>query len=353
MEESILSPIIVDGHEDIAYNRFVLSRDLFESVAEKRAREGPQPVHGGGSATVGYPELMLGNVRIVFATLYAAPERPGRAEFGKTYSSQQQAHDQAWEQLQYYISIASDPRVTLITRRADLDRVISSPNPGLGLVVLMEGADPIVQPKEVSEWFDAGVRIVGTSWGKTRYAGGTGAPGGLSQLGRELLAEMEGAGMVLDISHMAEQSFFEALDLFHGSMMASHSNCRAFVDTDRQLSDEMIRALVTRDGVIGTVVYNRFLQAGWDKKMGKDAVGLEDVVRHIRHVCDLAGDTLHAAIGSDFDGGFGNESTPREIDTVADLQKLDAVLARDLTNEDVSNILGENWIRFLRRVLPE
>lgn len=343
----------MDSHEDIAWNRLALNRDLFESVAEKRTREGPQPAHGCGSATVGYPELMQGNVRIVFATLYVAPDRPDQAVLGKRYSNPQQAHDQAWEQLQYYTSIASDPRVTLITRRADLDHVISSSDPRLGLVVLMEGAEPVVQPNEVSEWYNAGVRIVGTSWGKTRYAGGTGAPGGLSQLGRELLAEMERAGMVLDISHMAEQSFFEALDLFHGPMIASHSNCRAFVDTDRQLSDEMIRALVARDGVIGTVVYNRFLRTGWDKKAGKDAVGLEDVVRHIRHVCDLAGNTLHAAIGSDFDGGFGNESTPREIDTVADLQKLGAVLASDLSTVDASNILGENWIRFLRRVLPE
>jgi len=346
------SPIVVDGHEDIAWNRVALNRDLFESVLEKRTREGPQPVHGLGSAIVGYPELMLGNVRIVFATLYVVPDHPDRAALGKAYSDPQQAHDQAWEQLQYYLSIASDPRVTMITRRGDLDSVINSPDPKLGVVVLMEGADPIVQPKDVLEWFNAGIRIVGPSWGKTRYAGGTGAPGGLSQLGQELLAEMERTGMVLDVSHMAEQSFFEALDLFHGPLIASHSNCRALVDTDRQLSDEMIRALVLRDGVIGTVICNRFLRASWDMKMGKDAVGLEDVVRHIRHVCNLAGDTLHAAIGSDFDGGFGKESTPREIDTVADLQKLDTVLSFDLSRLDVSNILGENWVRFLRRALP-
>jgi membrane dipeptidase len=296
---------------------------------------------------------MLGNVRIVFATLYVVPDRPDRVALGKAYSDPQQAHDQAWEQLQYYLSLASDARVTMITRRGDLDSVINSPDPQLGVVVLMEGADPIVQPKDVLEWFNAGIRIVGPSWGKTRYAGGTGAPGGLSQLGQELLAEMQRTGMVLDVSHMAEQSFFEALDLFHGPMIASHSNCRALVDTDRQLSDEMIRALVLRDGVIGTVISNRFLRAGWDMKMGKDTVGLEDVVRHIRHVCNLAGDTLHAAIGSDFDGGFGKESTPREIDTIADLQKLDTVLSPDLSKLDVSNILGENWVRFLRRALPQ
>jgi membrane dipeptidase len=346
-------PIVVDGHEDIAWNRLALNRDFFESVAEKRTREGLQPAHGQGNATLGYPELKQGNVRIAFATLYAAPTRPDRTALGKSYSNPQQAHDQALEQLQYYVSLTSDSRVTLITCQTELDRVINSPDYRLGLVMLMEGADPIAQPAEVSEWFDAGVRIIGPSWGKTRYAGGTGAPGGLSQLGQELLTEMERVGIALDVSHMAEQSFFEALDLFHGSVMASHSNCRAFVDTDRQLSDDMIRAMIARDGVIGTVMYNRFLQAGWEKNTGKDAVGLQDVVRHMKHVCDLAGNSLHAAIGSDFDGGFGNESTPREIDTVADLQKLGTSLARDLGDADASNILGRNWIRFLKQSLPK
>lgn len=345
-------PIIVDAHEDIAWNKLSMNRDLLESVADKRAREGANPSHGEGSATVGLAELLQGNVRVVFGTLYVAPPYRQYSQIGKVYTSPEMAHDQAMQQLAYYGMLAADPRITLITRRADLNQVVDAPEPRLGLVVLMEGADPIVTPEQVTEWFEAGVRVVGTSWMHTRYAGGTREPGGLTPLGRDLLPRMERIGMILDVSHMAEQSFFEAIEIFHGTVIASHANCRAFVNTDRQLSDEMIRALVARGGVIGTVVYNRFLRADWDKSAVKSTVTLSDVAGHMQHICDLAGDALHVGIGTDFDGGFGMESTPREIDTVADLQKLGDVLAGKFSDDDVANILGGNWLRLLRRALP-
>jgi len=348
------SPIIVDAHQDIAWNKVALDRDFFESVAEKRAREGASPAHGEGSALVGFPELLAGNVRVVFATIYVAQARPDRTAWGKTYSTSQEAHDQAMEQVAYYAMLATDPRASLITTRTDLDRVVNVGEPRVGLVMLMEGADPIVSPEQTQEWFDAGVRIVGPAWQQTRYSGGTHAPGPLTELGRALMPQLERAGLILDISHMAEQSFWDALELFHDVVIASHSNCRAFVNTDRQLSDEMIRAIIVRDGVIGVVLYNRFLQAGWDKSAQKDAVTLADAVRHMRHICDLAGDARHIGIGTDFDGGFGMESAPREIDTVADLPKLgDALSAASFSDADIANILGGNWIRLLRRALPE
>ncbi len=345
-------PMIVDSHEDIAWNYLALERDFLASATDKRAREGASPAHGEGSAMVGVPDLLAGNVRIVFSTLYVAAARPDRTAWGRTYSTPQEAHDQAMEQLAYYALLASDPRVSMITTRGDVDRVVNAKEPSLGLVVLMEGADPIETPAQVPEWFDAGVRIVGPSWSQTRYAGGTRAPGGLTPLGRELMPQMERAGMILDTSHMAEQSFWEALEIFHGAVMASHSNCRAFVNTDRQLSDDMVRALVQRNGVIGVVFYNRFIRADWDRSARKDAVTLADVVAHMQRICDIAGDAQHVGIGTDFDGGFGMESTPREIDTVADLQKLADALAPKFGDEDIANILGGNWIRFLRRTLP-
>jgi len=349
-------PVIVDAHQDIAWNKVALNRDFFESVPEKRAREGARPAHGEGSAVVGFPELLAGNVRVIFATLYVAQARPDRTAWGKTYTTPQEAHDQAMEQLAYYAVLAADPRVSLITTRGDLARAVSSEAPRVGLVVLMEGADPIIAPEQAQEWYDAGVRIVGPAWSQTRYSGGTRAPGPLTELGRALMPQLERAGLVLDTSHMAEQSFFDALELFNGPVIASHSNCRVFIstDADRQLSDEMIRAIIARDGVIGAVVYNRFVQEGWDKTARKDAVALADVVKHIQHICDLAGDARHVGIGTDFDGGFGVESTPREIDTVADLQKLgDTLSAASFGDADVAAILGGNWIRLLRRALPE
>lgn len=349
----MVKPIIVDAHEDIAWNKIALDRDFLESVAAKRQREGATPAHGEGSAVVGFPELLAGNVRVVFGTIYVAPERPDRTAKGKTYSSPQEAYEQGMEQIAYYATLAMDPRVSIITTRRDLDRVLASnEEPHVGVVLLMEGADPIVTPAQVPEWYQAGVRIVGTSWSQTRYAGGTRAPGGLTPAGRELLPEMERAGLILDTSHMAEQSFFEALEIFHGAVIASHSNCRAFVDTDRQLSDEMIRSLVQRGGVIGSVLYNRFIKADWDNSALKDAVSLTDVMEHMLHICDIAGDANHIGIGTDFDGGFGRESSPREIDTIADLQKLGDVLAARFSDEEIAGILGGNWIRILRRALP-
>ncbi len=349
-------PIIVDAHQDIAWNKITLGRDFFASVAEKRVREGANPAHGEGHALVGFPELIAGNVRVVFATVYVAKARPDRTGWGKVYNTPQEAYGQAMEQIAYYAMLAMDPRVSIITTRADLDRVLASKEFEVGLVILMEGADPIVTPEQTPEWFEAGVRIVGPAWSQTRYSGGTRAPGPLTKLGRELMPQLERAGMILDASHMAEQSFFDAMELFNGTVIASHSNCRVYVDTDtdRQLSDEMIRAIVQRDGVIGSVIYNRFLKAGWDSSAKKDAVTLADVVQHMQRICDIAGDARHVGIGTDFDGGYGVESTPKEIDTIADLQKLGNALAdAKFSDDDIANIFGMNWTRLLRRGLPQ
>ncbi|MBI5035350.1 MAG: membrane dipeptidase [Chloroflexi bacterium] len=350
---STSKPIIVDAHQDIAWNKVTLGRDFLESVADKRTREGASPAHGEGHALVGFPELIAGNVRIIFATLYVAAARPDRTSWGKTYTSAQEAHDQAMEQIAYYAMLAMDPRVTLITTRSDLDRVLESNEYKIGLVILMEGADPIVTPEQTPEWFDAGVRIVGPAWSQTRYSGGTRAPGPLTELGRALMPQLERAGITLDVSHMAEQSFWDAMELYHGTVIASHSNCRAYVNSDRQLTDEMIKAIAARNGVIGAVIYNRFIKEGWDISARKETVALADLVQHAKHICDLVGDTLSIGIGSDFDGGYGVESTPKEIETVADLQKYGTALSdAGFSDQDIENILGMNWIRLLRRVLP-
>ena len=179
-------------------------------------------------------------------------------------------------------------------------------------------------------------------------------PGPLTEAGRELMRELGKSRLILDISHMSDESFFEALELFPGTVIASHSNCRVLVPTDRQLSDEMIRSLVSRDGVIGAVFNNPFLVNGWaEAGRVKSQVTLGHVVQHIRHICNIAGDALHVAIGSDLDGGFGVENTPAGIDTVADLGKLRVALSRDgFAEEDVGGVMQKNWMRILEKALP-
>jgi membrane dipeptidase len=343
---------IVDAHEDIAYN-VMLGRDFKRAAFETRALEDP-PIPKRGVCTVGLPDLLKANVRIVFATIWAAPCGVEDIEIGPCYQTPEEAYALAKRQLEYYNELAHDPRILLIRRRSDVDRVLEARKPTLGVVILMEGADPIITPKQTQEWFDAGVRIIGPAWHRTRYAGGTKAPGPLTKLGRELMGEMERIGMILDTSHMAEASFHEALDLFRGNVIASHANSRLYVPTDRQLSDQMISALVSRNGVVGTVLYNAFLQADWkETDKIKRKVTLLDVVKHIKHVCDVAGNAAHAGLGTDLDGGFGAESIPAEMDSVSDLPKIEnALTAAGFSEQDVDSVMGENWIGFLKRSLP-
>jgi len=165
---------------------------------------------------------------------------------------------------------------------------------------------------------------------------------------------MAGLGLILDVSHLAEKAFFEAVDHFGGRIVATHANPRARVPGPRQLSDEMVRHLAERDGVIGIVPYNSFLRPGWSKGDPKDAVTVADVAAAADHVCQVVGDAKHVGLGSDFDGGFGAESTPAEIDTVADLARIGPALAElGYGEEDIAAVLGGNWLRVLRAALPE
>jgi membrane dipeptidase len=229
----------------------------------------------------------------------------------------------------------------------------------VGLVYLMEGADGIRSPKELSEWYDLGLRMIGLAWAGTRYCGGTGEPGPLTPEGRELIAAMADFKFILDLSHMDEAAAYESLDRYEGPVMATHSNCAALMrgtDTNRHLPDRVIEGLIERNGVIGLIPLNTFLKAGWLRKVGsrREEVPLDTLIAHIDHVCQIAGDSLHAGIGSDFDGGFGLQSIPPEFDSIADLQVIAKGLrVRGYGDADVENILGGNWLRFLRRNLPE
>ena len=355
--------LIVDAHEDIAYNALVGGRDFRMSVADKRQQIPDDHAQGReGLATVGLPDLLKGEVGIVFSTLYVSPKNSafgGEARHG--YATPQEAESMARAQLDYYRRVADeDGRVTLLHTRSDLDAHLArwqSPDEKarqVGLVVLMEGADPIVKPDDVKRWFDDGVRIVGLSWSQTRYAGGTRAPGPLTDDGKRLLKIMNELPIVWDVSHLAEESFWQGMDIFQGRVIASHSNCRQYVPTDRHLSDDMIRALIERDAVIGCVIYNRFLKADWDYKDGKQAVTLkDDVMRHIDRICQLAGSARHVGIGTDFDGGFGAQGIPAELDSVADLPQL-AVVLKDAGYgpADVDGVMGGNWVRVLKESLP-
>lgn len=344
---------LIDGHEDLAYNAVVIGRDLTRPVAEIRRAEGEPPGHGEGTATVSLPALRAADVCVVLATLFETPARVAAQHGIAGYRAPEEAHAQAMAQLDYYQALHERGEATLIRTRHELEAVVAGQSPRPGLVPLMEGADPLRTPDDLAAFVARGVRIVGPAWHGTRYAGGTTEPGPLTPLGFALLEEMARLGVVLDISHLADEACAQALAAFPGRVVATHANSRALVPGERQLTDDVVRAIADRDGVIGLVCYNRFIRAGWTEAQGKAAISLHDLLPHARHLAGLAG-ARRLALGSDLDGGIGREHVPREIDTAADLPALAGVLeAGGFTPEEVEAILHGNWLRFLREILPE
>ncbi len=353
--------LVFDAHLDLAWNALDWNRDLLQSVAEIRKRESADQAvdfKARGRGTVTFPELRKGKVGIFIATLLPRLFRPNLMPAIQRYASMEAAHAAAVGQMTYYRNLERAGHLNWIKDAAGLDRHVAtwatgeSPEP-LGFILSMEGADSVLSPHQVEEWFQLGLRIIGPAhYGVSPYAHGTGTEGGLFPPGKPLLKEMERVGMILDVTHLSDQCFDEALDTYGGPVLASHHNCRSLVPDQRQLTDEQIKRLVGRGAVIGSALDAWMLSPSWvrGKTTPKQAnVSLATYVDHIDRVCQLAGNSHHAAIGTDLDGGFGTEQTPYDLDTIADLQRVPALLReRGYLDADVKNILHANWVRFFR-----
>jgi membrane dipeptidase len=219
-------------------------------------------------------------------------------------------------------------------------------------VLSLEGADSILSPAHLEQAYAQGLRAIGPAhYGPGTYAQGTHVTGGVGTRGRELLTEMERLGIILDATHLSDESFWEALDHFGGRVWASHSNCRALVPDQRQFDDEQLKALIARGAVIGGALDAWMMVPGWQrgKTLPEEAgVTLEHLIDHIDHVCQLAGNANHSGIGTDLDGGFGREQCPSDLATIADLARLPEMFARrGYASADIERIMHGNWIRFL------
>jgi membrane dipeptidase len=331
--------MVVDAHLDLAHNVVDLGRDLTLPLADLRACDAHAAI-----PAVTLPALREGDVGVCFATLWVDPRR---------YTDPESAHAQALKQLEVYLRWEEQGWVRILRDRASLEGHLAlwQKDKVTGLMILIEGAECIREPNEVAFWRAAGVRLIGPAWQRTRYCGGTHEPGGLSELGLELMQAMRENQLALDFSHMDEQAFWQALEVFDGPVCATHSNPRALLGgeglefSNRHLSDAMIQAIGARQGVIGTVLFSSFLDHTW--KRGMQRVKLEVVGRHLAHTAGLIG-WDKVGIGSDFDGGFGVQENPAGLDEPAHLRKI----ARLIPLPFQRGVLGENWLRWLRTALP-
>jgi membrane dipeptidase len=362
--------MIFDAHLDLAMNAIEWNRDLTQPLAELRRREAQmtdKPDRGCG--TVSLPEMRRGGVGLCVATQLArVMHDAGSPIFG--WHSPAQAWSMTQAQLAWYGAMEEAGEMVQIRDRAGLERHLAlwdvenverrTPNAEhrtaalpIGYILSLEGADSLRTPHHLERAFADGLRAIGPAhYGPGVYANGTNASGGFNARGRELLREAGRLGLILDVTHLCDECFWEALDLFPGPMWASHQNCRALVPHMRQHNDAQLRALIARGAVIGAVFDAWMLVPGWVRGQTtpqSSGVRLDHVVDHIDHICQLAGNARHAGIGSDLDGCFGTEQTPQDLDTIADLDKLRGLLAaRGYSAEDIEGICWRNFVTFLR-----
>jgi membrane dipeptidase len=363
---------IIDSHEDIGWNILTFGRDYARSAAEIRQVEANTliPVRNG-QTLLGWPEYQKGQVAVVFSTIFTAPKRYQEGEWDKVvFANNSEYGAIVHRQLDAYARLVDKhpDKFRAIKSAADLDAVMhpwltspaslpDNPHP-VGLLLSVEGSEGLRDMDELEEWYEAGVRIIGPVWAGTRFCGGTLNPeGAFTKEGFALLEAMDGLKLTLDISHMNEKSALTALDAFSGKILASHANVRKLLHetgNERHFTDLTIRRLVERGGVMGVVPFARFLNPEWNIGLERPALPLALLADHIDAICQLAGSADAAAIGTDFDGGFGWPDVPDEINTIADMQKMTGILeTRGYSQEDISKIMGGNWLRFLQSSLPK
>lgn len=352
---------IFDAHLDLSMNAMEWNRDLTWTVEEIRENEkGLTDKPDRGNNTVSLDAMRKGSIGLCMATQIARYVHRKNSLPG--WNSPQQAWAQTQGQLAWYKSMEDLGEMVQITNRKQLDAHLAhwKSNKGkkaIGYLLSLEGADSIIDISYLQKSYDQGLRAIGPAhYGPGTYAHGTNSSGGIGVKGRELLKEIERLGLILDVTHLCDLSFWETMVNYDGPLWASHNNCRALVNHHRQFTDEQLKEIIARNGVIGVVLDAWMMVPNWERGISTPAsagVSLQQMLDNIDHICQLAGNADHVGIGSDLDGGFGKEQGPADLDTIADLQKVpDLLKTRGYAQKDIEKIMYGNFIGFLQKNLP-
>jgi membrane dipeptidase len=340
-------------------NALEWNRDLQQPLASIREREkGMTDKRDRTRGVVCFPELRRGKIGLVVATQiarYVAPDNPLPG-----WHSPEQAWAQTQGQLAWYRAMEAAGEMMQICDLVSLEKHIllwqledNHNKKPIGYILSLEGADSMITVDHLDIAYAYGLRALGPAhYGPGRYANGTDAAGRMPAAGIDLLRRMEQLNIILDATHLCDDAFWQALDNFNGPVWASHNNCRALVNHNRQFSDDMIKALIKRGAVIGGALDAWMMVPDWKRGQSNPQdmhCNLEKMLDHLDHICQLAGNTLHIGMGTDLDGGYGKEQTAYDLDSIADLQNIPAMLSkRGYSSLDIDNIMHGNWLRFLR-----
>lgn len=351
--------LIFDAHLDLSLNAISYNRDLRMSIDEIRREEaGMTDLWGRAAGTVTLPEMRKAGIGLCVATQLAGCMKPAAA--GGGWNSPEQAWAMTQCQLAWYQAMERAGEMRSIRDLKSLNQHLNQwredpQNTPIGYILSLEGADSIRELDDLEIAYEQGLRALGPAhYGVGRYALGHDQKGGLTSEGRGLLKEMDRLGIILDVTHLCDQTFWDALEVFSGPVWASHHNCRALVDDPRQLSDDQIKALAERDAVIGIAMDVWMVVPGWERGVTNHdnlpGANLEALANHVDHVCQLLGTTRHTGIGTDLDGGFGAEQTPADLDTIADLTRFIEILRdRGYSEEELEGICHGNFLSVIQR----
>ncbi|MHA8068531.1 dipeptidase [Aquirufa ecclesiirivi] len=351
--------LLFDAHLDLSMNALEWNRDLRASLKDINEREkGMTDKPDRGNAVISLEELRKGNIGIVVATQIARYVDKSSTLPG--WHSPEQAWAQTQGQLAYYKALEALGELSPIRNWSELQAHVAYWNSSqdskkkIGYILSLEGADSIITVDHLDIAYNYGLRALGPAhYGPGRYAQGTNATGGLGENGRALLARMQQLGIILDATHLCDDSFWEAMEHYNGPVWASHHNCRALVDHNRQFTDEQFKELIRRGAVIGMPLDAWMMVPNWVRGVSTPQnmqVSLNTMIDHLDHICQIAGNTNHVGLGTDLDGGFGTEQCPYDLQSIADLQKIPDLLSkRGYTSNDIEKICHKNWIGFLEK----
>lgn len=301
------------------------------------------------------PKYRRGDVRVVFASVFPGLETfsPSETERAKRLYRRplpgvllKPSMEVVWEQVKVYYRLADAYGFSIVRSASEVENLLERREWGLGLLLHLEGADPLAEPYDLKLLHALGLRSIGLTWNyNNRYAASCTSRKdyGLTDMGAELVRLANELGVIVDLAHASKQTVLDVAEASRKPIIVSHAAARRLVDNPRNVDDEAIEAVAKTDGVVGVTAIPTLLRRGGEAT-------LDDVAAHIKYIVETFGDR-YVAIGTDFHGLAGLPE-PRGFESIDKVQLLLEKLAdMGLGDNALKRIAYENALRVVKENL--